>query len=207
MATDNNHLGWPEEGSLAGVHAPHQLLAGLPVTAHIPEWKRGSRAHAHYLKPAHVHNRPATSPYIWTSTYMYDGVHCLSSSHLSRGCDWSVPLLARRDLQLQPRLQADLALMEASWWWAEIVCTRSMKQATLITPRPCRGGRNRQGHYSAFLHSSAVGLLLTGSRRLLRFTRGIISECQTGGKSPVLWLMIRLGNIPEYVELFLSLMC
>lgn len=145
MATDNNHLGWPEEGSLAGVHAPHQLLAGLPVTAHIPEWKRGSRAHADYLKPAHVHNRPATSPYTSTSTYMYDGVHCLSSSHLSRGCDWSVPLLARRDLQLQPRLQADLALMEASWWWAEIVCTRSMKQATLITPRPCRRGRNSRG--------------------------------------------------------------
>lgn len=41
--------GW--EGSLAGVHAPHQLLAGLWVS---PQRAGVEKQHAHYLALAHV---------------------------------------------------------------------------------------------------------------------------------------------------------
>lgn len=56
MATsDNNHLqwleGWGGGGSLAGVHAPHQLLPGLWVS---PQHAGVEKQHAHSLALAHV---------------------------------------------------------------------------------------------------------------------------------------------------------
>lgn len=213
-SSDNNHLQWPEGGNLAGVHAPHQLLAGLWVTPHHSSVKK---PHAPSLKAASYmcctcmmenliivssHTQVNGCPRVHSlSSTCYDGErHCCELGVTSRSC------------------QSEL--MEL--WWkcgaadgaerAEMFCNSRVDDAFLITPRWCRKGRNsgkkkqaeqNRKHQSALLHHSGVRLLLAPGRRT--------NESKTDGKSPLLRVMIRPGPHPIIcrfsIDLFLHLMC